>query len=152
MGFKRQPAAIRAAVDNDLPDVLRLWREAEVTPPGPTDSLEGLTRLIHDPAGILLVAIVEGRIVGSLIGGWDGWRGNIYRLAVIPAYRRRGVGGQLVAEVCNSLFAKGAERISALVEHEHGWATDFWDSLVGLGFQRDPKFFRYIADRDRSDR
>ncbi len=140
---------IGRAHDNDLPAVLRLWQEAEVMPPGPTDSLMGLTRLIQDRSGILLVAIIDGRIVGSVIGGWDGWRGNIYRLAVTPAYRRRGIARELVAEISRALFAKGAERISALVEHEHAWATGFWDSLGGIGYQRDSKFVRYIADRER---
>ena len=139
--------SIRLANHDDLPAVLRLWQEAEVTPPGPTDSLEGLTRLIYSPGGILLVATLDGRIVGSVIGGWDGWRGSIYRLAVSPASRRRGIARELVAEISRALFAKGAERISALVEHEHAWATDFWDSLDGLGYQRDPRFVRYIADR-----
>jgi ribosomal protein S18 acetylase RimI-like enzyme len=142
--------AIRLAEDDDLPAVLQLWQEAEVTPPGPTDSLEGLTRLIHNPGGILLVAMLDGRIVGSVIGGWDGWRGNIYRLAVTPACRRQGIARELVVAISSALFAKGAERISALVEHEHTWATGFWDSLDGLGYQRDPKFIRYIADRKRS--
>lgn len=144
--------AIRLAGYDDLPAVLRLWQEAEVTPPGPTDSLEGLTRLIHDPGGILLVATLGGRIVGSVIGGWDGWRGNIYRLAVKTAYRRRGIARELIAEISGALFARGAERISAMVEHEHAWATGFWDSLDGLGYHRDPKFIRYIADRNSTIR
>src|SRR5713101_9829171 len=131
---------IGRAHDNDLPAVLRLWQEAEVTPPGPTDSLIGLTCLIHDPGGILVVAIIDGRIVGSVIGGWDGWRGNIYRLAVTPAYRRRGIARELVAEISSALFAKGAERISALVEHEHPWAIDFWQSLQDRGYEHDPRF------------
>ena len=47
----------------------------------------------------------------------------------------------------SELFAKGATRLSALVEHEHQWAIDFWDSMSDLGYERDPKFARYIADR-----
>ena len=143
---------IRLADYDDLPAVLWLWQEAKVTPPGTTDSLEGLTRLIHDPGGILLVATIDGRIVGSVIGGWDGWRGNICRLAVTPAYRRCGIARKLIVEISGALFAKGAERISALVEHEHAWATGFWDSLDGLGYHRDPKFVRYIADRKHTVR
>jgi ribosomal protein S18 acetylase RimI-like enzyme len=137
---------VRSADDNDLLGVLGLWAEADVTPPGPTDSLAGLTRLIRDPGGILLVATIDGRIIGSVIGGWDGWRGNIYRLAVAPPYRRRGIARSLVNEISNALFAKGAERISGLVEHEHAWATGFWDTLADLGYRRDLQFCRYIAD------
>jgi ribosomal protein S18 acetylase RimI-like enzyme len=139
--------AIRPVRDNELVAVLGLWQAAGVTPPNISDSIEGLTRLIQQPAARLLVAVNGERIVGSVIGGWDGWRGNIYRLAVTPEYRRKGIARRLVAEITRELFAKGATRVSALVEHEHKWAIDFWDSVSGLGYERDPKFARYIADR-----
>jgi ribosomal protein S18 acetylase RimI-like enzyme len=138
---------IRSARKDELPAVLRLWQEAGVTPPSVTDSIEGLTRLTGHSGGILLVATIDGRIIGSVIGGWDGWRGNIYRLAVTLEYRRSGIGRRLVAEISGALFAKGAERISALVEREHRWAIEFWESLGDLGYQHDPRFARYIADR-----
>jgi ribosomal protein S18 acetylase RimI-like enzyme len=138
---------IRPAHENELSAVLRLWQEAGVTPPSITDSIEGLTRLIREPGAVLLVAVIDGRIAGSVIGGWDGWRGNIYRLAVTPEYRRRGVARRLVEEISNTLFAKGAHRLSALVEHEHQWAIGFWESMRDLGYEHDPRFVRYIADR-----
>ena len=139
--------AIRPVRGNELAAVLRLWEEADVTPPSVTDSIEGLTRLIQEPGAILLVAAIDGRIIGSVIGGWDGWRGNIYRLAVTPEYRRRGVARQLVEEISSALFDKGADRLSALVEHEHPWAIGFWESLRDLGYENDPRFARYIVDR-----
>jgi ribosomal protein S18 acetylase RimI-like enzyme len=73
-----------------------------------------------------LVATIDGQIVDSVIGGWDGWRGNIYRLAVAPEHRRQGIARRLlVVEITKELFAKGATRLSALVEQEHQWAMDF---------------------------
>jgi ribosomal protein S18 acetylase RimI-like enzyme len=124
-----------------------MWQAAGVTPPSVSDSIEGLTRLIREPAALLLVATIDDQIVGSVIGGWDGWRGNVYRLAVSLEQRRRGIGRRLVAEISKELFAKGATRLSALVEHEHQWAIDFWDSVSDIGYERDPKFARYIADQ-----
>jgi ribosomal protein S18 acetylase RimI-like enzyme len=85
---------IRPVREDELAEVLQLWDEAAVTPPSVTDSIEGLTLLTNEPGGILLVATIERRIVGSVIGGWDGWRGNIYRLAVTPEYRRSGIAGR----------------------------------------------------------
>src|SRR6202049_2641218 len=108
---------IRPAREDDLAAVLRLWMEAEVTLPSVSDSMDGLTRLVREPNAGLIIAIIEGRLVGSVMGGWDGWRGNIYRLAVAPAYRREGIARRLVEEIDRALFDKGAERLSALVEH-----------------------------------
>jgi ribosomal protein S18 acetylase RimI-like enzyme len=138
---------IRRVREDEVDAVLRMWRAAGVTPPSVSDSVESLTCLIREPAALLLVATIDNRVIGSVIGGWDGWRGNLYRLAVAPEYRRRGIARRLVAEISSELFAKGATRLSALVEHEHQWAMDFWDSLSDLGYARDPKFARYIADR-----
>ena len=137
---------IRQAQGVDFSAVLQL-EQAGVTPPSNSDSIEGLTRLMNSAGAVFLVATVDGRIVGSLIGGRDGWRGNIYRLAVVPEYRRRGIARRLVKEVSRALFDKGAERIAALVEHEHSWAIQFWESLGELGYRFDPRFARYIADR-----
>jgi len=53
-----------------------------------------------------------------------------------------------VEEITRELFARGATRLSALVEHDHKWAIDFWDSVNDLGYERDPTFARYIADRE----
>jgi ribosomal protein S18 acetylase RimI-like enzyme len=44
---------------------------------------------------------------------------------VIPEHRRKGIARRLVVEITRKLFAKGATRLSALVEHEHQWAVDF---------------------------
>jgi ribosomal protein S18 acetylase RimI-like enzyme len=121
--------AIRPVRDDELAAVLRLWHAAGVTPPNISDSIEGLTRLIREPGALLLVATIDHQIVGSVIGGWDGWRGNIYRLAATPEFRRKGIARRLVGEIRSELFAKGATRLTALVEHEHQWAIDFWDSM-----------------------
>jgi ribosomal protein S18 acetylase RimI-like enzyme len=135
---------IRPASRAEFSTVLQLWDEVGVTPKV-SDSIEGLTGLLNQPGGVLLVATIDDRIVGTVIGGWDGWRGNIYRLAVSPAHRRKGIARRLVKEISLALYAKGAQRLSALVEHEHPWAIDFWNSMQDLGFEHDPTLVRYKA-------
>jgi ribosomal protein S18 acetylase RimI-like enzyme len=86
------------------------------------------------------------RVVGSIIGTFDGWRGNIYRLAVHPDFRRRGIARALVAEVEKRLRQQGAKRITALVEKNHAWATGFWQA-VGYGIdQRIARHVRTLED------
>lgn len=136
-------AAIRPARPDEAQQILALWREADA-PPSPTDTRDEVLKLLGESAAALLVAEADGRLVGTVIGGWDGWRGNIYRLAVLPAYRRRGIGRALVGEAERRLHAMGARRISALVESEHPWATDFWDSLGASGYRHDERMRRYV--------
>jgi ribosomal protein S18 acetylase RimI-like enzyme len=116
---------IRPASTADVDAVLSVWRESDAAVSA-TDDAESLRRLIaHDPDALLL-AEEAGRIVGTVVAGWDGWRGAIYRLAVLPAARRRGVATALVREAERRLAARGARRIAAIVIDGEEPATAFW--------------------------
>ena len=138
---------IRPCRPDEGPALLDLWHHADASP-SPTDTPEQVDQVIQDPAASVLVAVDNDLLVGSIIGGWDGWRGNIYRLAVLPSYRRRGVARALVAAAEERLAARGALRVSALVEHDHPWAVGFWDSL----YEPDPRMIRYVRKVDSTRR
>ena len=135
---------IRECVRDDCPAVLDLWRKAEAIP-SRTDTLEVLGRLVDENSGLFLVAEQGGRLIGTIIGGWDGWRGNIYRLAVAPEFRRRGVADSLVAEVERRLRAKGARRVTALVVKSEDHAMAFWEAA---GYEHDRRMVRYAKTLD----
>jgi ribosomal protein S18 acetylase RimI-like enzyme len=132
--------SIRACRLEDIEGVLELWRQAEATP-GVTDTADDLRRAVAESPAHVLVAEVEGRIIGSIIGTFDGWRGNIYRLAVHPNFRRQRVACALVVEVEKRLTRKGAKRITALVEKDHQRAMSFGEA-VGYGLDR--RIARYV--------
>ncbi len=131
---------IREARPGDCRGVLDLWREAQ-TIPSPTDSVEELQRLVREDTGLFLVAEENARLVGSIVGGWDGWRGNMYRLAVPPAHRRRGIARALVTEVEARLRARGARRVSALVARDEEHAVAFWEAV---GYPRNWRAARHV--------
>ncbi|TMA48198.1 MAG: GNAT family N-acetyltransferase, partial [Deltaproteobacteria bacterium] len=114
---------IREARAEDAAAVLALWSVSGIRP-SVTDTPDHLRRLVERVPDLLLVAESDGRVVGSVLGGWDHWRGHIYRLAVHPASRRGGVGRRLAAEIERRLRARGARRIYALASSEAGVA--FW--------------------------
>jgi ribosomal protein S18 acetylase RimI-like enzyme len=120
-------STIRSGSFSDIPAVLALWREAE-SEPTHTDDSASMTTLIERDPHALVVAESEGQIVGSVIAGWDGWRGSIYRLAVAPDVRRAGLGRHLLAEAEQRLTGLGARRIQAIVVATDPQATGFWRS------------------------
>jgi ribosomal protein S18 acetylase RimI-like enzyme len=124
----------------EIPEVLGLWREAGSVP-SVSDDPASLERLLETSEDTLLVAEVDGRMVGTLIAGWDGWRANFYRLAVRPSARRRGIALRLVAEAERRLAAKGARRLSAIVMSEHDPAVALW---LAAGYHHDTRVGRYV--------
>ncbi len=116
---------IRPGRISDVEFVLRLWVEGQAEP-GHTDDADSLRRLIsHDPSALIL-AEDDGRLVGSVIAVWDGWRGSIYRLVVAPSYRRHGLAGCLLNEAEAQLQAAGAVRLQAIVVETQSMAAGFW--------------------------
>ena len=131
---------IRRCHLEEVPTILALWRKAEATV-SLTDTVEDLSRAITDSPALVLVAEVKGQVVGSVIGSFDGWRGNIYRLAVHPDYRRQGIARALVVAIEEHLVRQGAKLISAWVEKEHPWAVGFWQAI---GYEVDARMIRFI--------
>ncbi len=133
---------LRPCRGDDIETVLALWRDAEAVP-RPTDHVRALRLRLERDAGLFLLAWDGDRLIGSLMGGWDGWRGNLYRLVVLPEYRRRGVARRLVEAVETRLRALGAERVTSLIFVDEPGAVEFWNSV---GYEPDPFVARYAKD------
>ena len=127
----------------DLAGVLALWERARSGHASRPDRLDDLERLVEDPPAVLLVAECDGEIVGTLIAAWDGWRGNLYRLAVREDRRREGVGLSLTRAGEEYLRGRGARRVTALVAFDDGDAGGFWDSV---GYPQDEEIGRRVRN------
>ena len=120
----------------DAEDVLGLWAAARSGHASIADRVEDVERLIVDSPAALLVAERDGEIVGALIAAWDGWRGNMYRLAVPDGHRRKGIGIVLTRAGEAYLRERGARRVTALVARDDEVAGPFWDA-AGYPLDRD---------------
>lgn len=126
-----------------MPGVLALWAQSRSEHASTLDRVDDIERLVSDSPAALLVAEREGEIVGALIAAWDGWRGNMYRLAVREDRRREGVGNDLVQAGEQYLRGRGATRVTALVAFDDEEAGSFWDSA---GYPRDPVIGRRVRN------
>jgi ribosomal protein S18 acetylase RimI-like enzyme len=132
---------VRAAAVADAAAVLELWRVADAVPSA-TDDRAGLELLLaRAPDGLLVAEADDGTVIGSVIAVFDGWRANLYRLAVHPAHRRRGIATALVSDAERRLRAAGCRRASALVMHDHDDAVGCW---AALGYEQDRRVDRYV--------
>ncbi|MBC8281238.1 MAG: GNAT family N-acetyltransferase [Chloroflexi bacterium] len=138
----REEVTLRLCMPNDIDSVLEVWRLAGSTP-SITDSVDELLSVINSNAALLMVAESGGEIAGSVIAAFDGWRGNIYRLAVHPDHQRKGIARRLVLEAEDWLRGEGARRVGAVVEKDHPWAIGFWESA---SFVLEPLDLRYVKD------
>src|SRR5688572_15802097 len=89
---------IRSCRVRDLRAVLDLWKRAKAHP-SVTDNVVALRRRLKRDPALFLLAWEGPEVVGSAIGGWDGWRASMARVAIDPRYRRRGVATQLVTAI-----------------------------------------------------
>ena len=134
---------IRPAGRDDVDTVLAVWAEARSAAAQTEDDPEVVGQLLERDPGALLVAESDEGIVGVLIAGWDGWRGNVYRLAVLPSHRRQGIARLLVDAGHERLRALGAHRVTALVGGEEGAAHGLWRAV---GYKRDEFVHRFVRD------
>ena len=98
-------------------------------------------KLERDP-DLFLVAEIGDRLVGSVIGGYDGRRGMMYHLAVDMELRSRGIGQRLTDELEKQLRKKGCIRYYLLVDADNHTAISFyenhgWNSLPLMIYAKD---------------
>ncbi|MEW1676124.1 GNAT family N-acetyltransferase [Streptomyces noursei] len=135
---------IRAGGPADLDAVLVFWKvAAEGT--SISDDSDGVARLVARDPEALLLAERDGELVGTVIAGFDGWRCHLYRLAVRPDQRRRGIGGALLAAAEERFAALGGRRGDAMVLDRNTAAHPAWRAA---GYAPEPQWSRWVKPLD----
>ena len=119
---------------DDYEVVIRLWNQFGAgihlgASDAPSEIMKKITR---DP-DLFLLAEADHRLVGAVLGGYDGRRGMMYHLAVDASYRRMGIATRLADELEDRLRAKGCLKVYLLVVPENQEAQRFYESR-GWGF------------------
>ena len=124
---------IRPFRDDDERAVIDLWQRCELVVPW-NDPARDIRRKLAVQRELFLVAEEEGRIVGSVMGGYDGHRGWVNYLAVHPSMRRHGLGRALMDAVESALEPYGCAKINLQVRLSNPGAVAFYEAI---GFRRD---------------
>jgi len=113
----------------DLPAVRALWAQCAGLGDGPGDSPEALEGFLSRNPGLSPAALDDGALVGVALCGHDGRRGFLYRVAVAPSHRRRGIARALAARAFDALRAAGIPRGMLFLLADNEEARAFWHSV-----------------------
>ena len=89
--------------------------------------------------GLLFVALAAGDVadvVGTAMAGYDGHRGWLYSVAVLPGHRKLGAGRQLVAHAEQALTRLGCLKINLQLLQSNAATAAFYASL---GYVAEPR-------------
>lgn len=120
---------IRPYQEGDRAGLIALW--TEIFPAGsphndPETSLDKKLRVDPD---LLLVYVIDGKVIGSVMGGYDGHRGWIYSLAVTPSLRRQGIASALMREIEVLLRERGCLKLNLQVVSSNSNVVALYEAL-----------------------
>ena len=119
---------VRLMTINDYEKVYELWLScAGMGLNNLDDSKEGIEKFLNRNPETCFVAETEQGIIGVIIAGNDGRRGDIYHTAVNPDYRHQGIATKLVNEVMRALKALGINKTALVVFSKNTAGNAFWE-------------------------
>jgi ribosomal protein S18 acetylase RimI-like enzyme len=120
---------IRPFQESDEAEVILLWDHAFGDPAPHNDPATVVRHKLGVQRELFFVARLDGRLVGTVMGGYDGHRGWVYSLAVGPDVRRRGIGTALMRHVERELAGRGCPKVNLQVLASNASTVAFYEKL-----------------------
>jgi len=125
---------IGSFIEEDRDDVIRLWERCGLLRPW-NDPHRDIARKLLVQRELFLVGKIDGKIVGTVMAGYEGHRGWVNYLAVDSDFRKRGLGRALMKEAERRLVEIGCPKVNLQIRNENEEAMAFYERL---GFELNP--------------
>ncbi len=143
---------IRAYRSDDQNSIIDLWIECDLVRPW-NNPIRDIERKMKVNPELFLVGELDGEIITTVMGGYDGHRGWIYYLAVGKKFRRSGFGRMIMAYMEKKLSSMGCPKINLQIRSANLDVIEFYtsigyhdDQVIGLG-----KRLKEDAPYDKTD-
>ena len=120
---------IRPYLPKDRQELITLWTEIFPASSPHNDPKTSLDKKLRIAPDLLLVAVKENKIIGSVMGGYDGHRGWIYSLAVHPSFRRQGFASALMHAIEGKLIERGCLKVNLQVLASNAAVVALYEEL-----------------------
>jgi ribosomal protein S18 acetylase RimI-like enzyme len=138
---------IRSMMIDDYDGVYALWMSIKgFALRSLDDSREGVERFLKRNPGNSVVAIEDGKIVGSILCGHDGRRGCLYHVCVHEAYRMRGIGKSMVVYCMKELEKEQISKVSLIAFTVNDIGNAFWKE-IGWTRREDLNYYDFVLNK-----
>lgn len=117
---------IRPMTIEDYDEVYAMWLITSRRALSSADERGQIERYLKRNEGLSQVAVVDGKIVGTVLAGHDGRRGFIHHMAVLPEYRRRHIGHALAEKAIEKIKSEGIEKTHIFCYQDNETGQKFW--------------------------
>lgn len=124
-----EEVVIRAYREEDRVDLRKLWLQAFPDDPPSNAPDVMIDNKLKVQSDLLFVGVLRGRVVGAVIAGFDGVRGWIYHLAVLPEHRRYGIATKLMRCAERALYEIGCPKVNLQVRVANHEVVAFYSKL-----------------------
>jgi ribosomal protein S18 acetylase RimI-like enzyme len=124
---------IRPVSGCDEEQVIALWQRCGLVRPW-NDPRKDIARKRGEHPELFLVALADGRLVGCVMAGYDGYRGRMNYLAVDPDHQRAGIVRSIVEAAEERLRALGCVKVNLQLRRDNLEAAEFY---THLGYRED---------------
>ncbi|MEX2139265.1 MAG: GNAT family acetyltransferase [Pirellulales bacterium] len=120
---------VRQYETSDEPAVVALWQEVFSDDPPHHDAVASIRLKLAAQPDLFFVATRGDEVLGTIMAGFDGHRGWIYRVAVSPQHQRQGIGTALMRHAEAALVARGAPKINLQIRATNCQVVAFYEHL-----------------------
>jgi ribosomal protein S18 acetylase RimI-like enzyme len=120
---------IRCFEEADTAAVIALWKSVFAYPAPHNDPATVIRQKLTVQRDLFFVAQLDGSLVGTVMGGYDGHRGWIYSLAVDSRVRRQRIGTTLMQHVERELASRGCPKVNLQALASNPEAVAFYRKL-----------------------
>ena len=119
---------IRHYIDSDQEKVIQLWKLCNLTRSW-NDPIKDIQRKLTVQKDLFLVLVIDGEILGSIMGGFDGHRGSVNYLGIHPDHKNKGLGKLLMNRIEEELIQMGCPKINLMVRNSNLDVQEFYKDI-----------------------
>lgn len=130
-------------------DIVELWRKSGISV-GSTDTRDEIERMLQRNPNLFLIGKVDNKVIGVVMGGFDGRRGYVHHLAIDPDYQRIGFGTMIMDDLIKRFRKIGVHKVHLFIEKYNKELVEFYmnlgweirDDLIMMSFVPDEKLYK----------